>query len=150
MNSVIDGIDAQEDLIRWKAQPCSNLLGTVGKGYWRGYMKRHGHKIVSKRGVEYALNRSECSTYHNFDDMYTYIYNSMELSGATKRRDESVWMDHSDNVVEEVDAFGYQIIHDFVQLDMCLVGDEVVGDIHMTANSHQGVQFLLCKKGIIP
>ena len=150
VNAVINGTDAQEDLKKWKARHCSNSLGTVGQGYWRGFMKRHGHKIVSKRGAKYALNRAEWSTYRNFDDMYKHIYDEMELSGVAKRMDEPVWMDRTGNVVEEVDAFGCKITHEFTRPDMCLVGDEVGGNINMTGDGHQGGQLLLCPKGTIP
>ena len=150
VNSVIAGTDAQADLIKWKTRHCSNSLGTVGKGYWRGFMKRHGHKVVSKRGAKYALNRAEWSTYHNFDDMYRHIYEEMELSGVAKRRDEPVWMDRDGNIVEEVNAHGCKVTHDFIRPDMCLVRDEVGGNINMTGDGHQGGQLLLCPKGTIP
>ena len=54
---------------------------------------------MSKRGTKYTLNRVESSTYYNFDAMCRYIYHEIEDTGLSKRREETVWMDRSDNIV---------------------------------------------------
>jgi len=82
--------------------------------------------------------------------MYTHIYDEMDLLAVTKKRDDLVWMDCSANIVEEVDAFECKITHDFIRPSMCLVGDEVGGNITMTGDGHQGDQLFLCPKGTVP
>jgi len=34
-----------------------NLLGI---GYWNGFRRRYRHKLVSKKGVQFGHNRSDC------------------------------------------------------------------------------------------
>ena len=34
-----------------------NLLGI---GYWNGFRRRYQHKLVSKKGVQFGHNRSDC------------------------------------------------------------------------------------------
>ena len=58
VNSMIDGQPIQQDLIEWKKKFCkSDATGTVGKSYWRAFMKRNRHMLVSRRGQKYALDR---------------------------------------------------------------------------------------------
>jgi len=57
VNSLIDGQPLQEALIKWKTKYSSNTLGTVGQKYWRGFMNRHKHRLVSVRGQKYELDR---------------------------------------------------------------------------------------------
>lgn len=56
VNSLIEGQPIQQQLIDWKTKYSSNTTGTVGKKYWRGFMKRNGHRIVSRRGQKYELD----------------------------------------------------------------------------------------------
>ena len=57
VNSIIEGTKVQDDLKKWKQKNTPNSTGTVGKGYWRSFMKRYKNQIVSKRGAKYELNR---------------------------------------------------------------------------------------------
>ena len=66
VNSIIDEKQIQQDLIKWKEKYSNNMDGTVGQGYWNRFMKRQKHRIVSKRGQKYELNRAKWTTYDNF------------------------------------------------------------------------------------
>jgi len=60
----------------------SDFSGTVGKKYWRNFMRRHGDKIQSKRGQNYSLDRTNWSTYANFGDMYDHNIEEMKVAGV--------------------------------------------------------------------
>ena len=49
VNSLLKGTKLQQDLIGYKENDNSNnVTSTVGRGYWRNFMKRNKDKIVSK------------------------------------------------------------------------------------------------------
>ena len=57
VNSLIDGQPIQDQLIQWKKKYCvSDQSGTIGKAYWRNFMNRNRHRLVSRRGQKYALD----------------------------------------------------------------------------------------------
>ena len=150
VNDMINGTDIQKDLIKWKEINTSNTSGSVGKKYWRNFMRRHGDKIISKRGAKYSLDRANWSTYSNFKDMYDHNYEEMEVAGVAKRRAEPVWMDRNGNICDEKDALGCKVTHDLIHPEMCLVGDEVGGNLNMDNDGYVGGEKLLCAKGTIP
>ena len=47
VNSLIDEQPIQQELINWKIKYSNNCDGRVGTKYWRGFMSRKKHKIVS-------------------------------------------------------------------------------------------------------
>lgn len=114
VNDMIEGTDTQTKLIKWKEAHKSNCTGTVGRKYWRNFMKRHGHKIRSKRGQKYSLDRANWSTYANFKDMYDHNIEEMEVAGVAVRRTEPVWMDSSGRIVDRSDALGCEVTHDLI------------------------------------
>ena len=42
----------------------------LGCGYFKGFKKRNAHRIVSKRGQKYEMDRDNWTTFRNFQ---TYI-----------------------------------------------------------------------------
>ena len=78
INDIIDGTDLQKRLINWKIKhriysKNDGDIGKVGLNYWRNFMIRNGHKIRSKNGKKYAVDRSNFTSYLNFKDMYDQI-----------------------------------------------------------------------------
>ena len=59
VNSLIKNQPLQQDLINWKQRYSHGGNGTVGPAYWRAFMKRSKHRIVSKRGQKYTLDRQK-------------------------------------------------------------------------------------------
>ena len=115
INDLIDGTPVQKDLIKMKKSiESSDTSGTVGIGYWRQFMKRNGHLLVSKRGKKFELDRSSWSTYGNFKQMYECVAEEMEDAGVAVRRSTPVWMNRSGEEVQEADAFGCKVTHDIV------------------------------------
>jgi len=106
--------------------------------------------VQSKRGVKYVLDRSVWSTYRNFDDIYSHIYDEVEDAEVATRLDESVWVNRAGNIVEEGHALGCKVTHDITRPDICVDGDNLGGNIRMKGNGHSGGALLLCKSGTIP
>ena len=57
VNALIDKQPIQRKLLEWKIKYSSNESGTVGPKYWRSFMQRNKHRLVSKRGQKYSLDR---------------------------------------------------------------------------------------------
>ena len=150
VNDMIHNTPLQTDLIKWKEKHTSNATDTLGRKYWKNFMRRHKDKIKSKRGAKYSLDRANWSTYTNFNDMYEHNYEEMEMAGVAVRLDEPVWKDRSGNIVEEADALGCKVTHDLIHPEMCIVGDEVGGNLNMDGDGHVGGTKLLCAKDAIP
>ena len=81
MNDLIENTDTKQKLIEFQQ---SRNLGTYGfekgrvtTGWWRGFLRRHKDKLVTKRGEKFALNRSDWTTLPNIKQMYDVIYNEM-------------------------------------------------------------------------
>jgi hypothetical protein len=51
-NSIIDNSEHQRSLDKFKAKRYANIplenLGKVGTGWWNGFIRRHGHRLVTK------------------------------------------------------------------------------------------------------
>ena len=83
VNSMIDGQPTQQDLIEWKKKFCkSDATGTVGKSYWRAFMKRNRHRLVSRRGQKYALDRQ---------NMYDHTLEEMCTAGVAVKLEVPTW-----------------------------------------------------------
>ena len=113
-------------------------------------MKRHNNKIRSMRGKKYSMDRSNWTTWSNFDDMYCHNYHEMEIAGVAKRLNEPVWKDRQGRIVDESDAFGCKVTHELIHPEYCIVGDEVGGNLNMSGDGHVGGQKLLCAANSVP
>ena len=90
-------------------------------------MKRNRHRIVSKRGQKYELDRQNWTTYANFADMYNHCSHEMEHAGVAKRLEEPTWMTRDGVQCTADDAYGCKVTHAIIRPEMCLCGDEVGG-----------------------
>ena len=143
VNSLIDNQPIQQKLIEWKRKFSSNSDGTVGYRYWRGLMKRNKHRLVSKRGQKYSLDRQNWTTYHNFLHMYEHTYEEMVSAGVAECLTEPLWVDENGNECEEEDSCGCQVKYRLTHPDRCFVGDEVGGNISMKGDGHAAGKLLL-------
>ena len=112
-------------------------------------MERNGYLICRKRGAKYDLDRASWSTHANFADMYSHIIDEMVDTKLAVKLETPVWKDRAGNVCMEKNALGCKITHNILRPDMCLVRDEVGGNISMKGDGHAGGELYLCAKGII-
>ena len=85
MNDLIKGTDIFDALKEFqmvrKLGGDDFEYGTATAGWWRGFHRRQGHKIVSKRGERFAKNRSDWTKRSNLVVMYDVIYDEMVDAG---------------------------------------------------------------------
>ena len=130
INNLISGTEYEDRLVKWKQKYTVNTLPTVSRGYWYSFMKRNQHRIVSKRGQKYELDRQNWTTYANFAVMYKHCALEMEHAGVSKRLDEPIWMIRDGVECTANDAYGCKVTHAIIRPEMCLCGDEVGGNIY--------------------
>ena len=53
-------------------------------------------------------------------------------------------------IVSEAEAVGGKVTHDLLHPGMCVVGDEVSGNLNMSGNRYIGGELLLCQKNNDP
>ena len=70
--------------------------------------------------------------------MYNHNYEEMEAAGVTERHEEPAWMDRNGNICDKKDALGCKVTHDLIHPDMCVVGDELGGNLNMSGDGHVG------------
>ena len=58
VNEVIKGTKYEKQMLAFKRKYCPTFDRNqlVGSGYWRGFMKRNQHLLVTKKGKKYKLN----------------------------------------------------------------------------------------------
>jgi len=124
----------------------TDVLGKeqLGPGYWKGFLKRNKHRLVSKKGQKYALDRKDWSTYRNMYKMYNEIYAEMTEAGVAVELEEPIWVDKDGNEVnQQSQAVGRKITHRIIHPDYTLHADEVGGDTSQKGDGHVGgVKFL--------
>ena len=104
-NQLISDTDIQKKLIDFKLNrniftESPEDLGRVGRHYWKKFLKRNKQKIRSKTPKKFALDRTQWTTYMNFDDMYRHVEEVMIESNIAERLPEPLWMDASGRVVD--------------------------------------------------
>ena len=78
MNNLIQDTDSQKALLEFqRMRKLGSKDGKASKGWWAGFLCRHEHEIVTKRGERFALNRHDWTTLENIKQMYDAIYNEI-------------------------------------------------------------------------
>ena len=99
---------------------------TVGKGYWRGFLKRNHHLIRSKRAVKFEAKQAEWCTYDNFLKMYEEVYKEMTDCGIASKLKAKAHVDKTGNIVEfKHDGYGLPTQYLMHRPDKLLFVDEV-------------------------
>ena len=92
MTSLIDHQPIQDELIKWKRKYSNIEEGSVGISYWRKFMKRNEHRIVSKRGTKYELNSQNWTTYKNFVNTYHHTIEEIVHARVAEPLPNPAWM----------------------------------------------------------
>jgi len=149
INEMIKGTDAQRNLIAWKRKYSFGSSGDVGSQYWRNLKKRNTDKICSKKGQKYELDRACWSTFANFSQMYTQVYEQMVEAKVSIELPDPVWMNDDGKGVLEEEATGCKVTHDLEHPEMCIVMDEVGGSISQKGDGNKGGETYVCAKGMV-
>ena len=111
-------------------------------------MKRYAHRLQSKRGKKYELERASWSTYLNFVEMYDAIEDQLIKAGVATRLPSPQAMDRSGKAVDDSkDAFGYKVTCEITHRHMIFVGDEVGANINYTGDGNRGGEKQVVQRG---
>ena len=153
-NDFISGTQTEKDVIDFKTKYCFNNSKDgerlLGRGYFKGFKKRNAHRIVSKRGQKYEMDRDNWTTYRNFSNMYDHVIEEMCDAGVAEKLDSPVWMDRDGKECQPIEAFGCKVTHRIKHPDMCIVGDEVGGNTSQKGDGHIGGTLHLCERNFTP
>ena len=153
-NDMIDGTPAQDKLKEFKLKHTqvrdNSKLGEVGYKYWRNFQARNSDKIVTRKGEKFEMDRSNWTTYHNFDQMYLRFGEEMEHAKVAEKLAEPVWMNREGEIVDEYDAFGCKVTHRIDRPDMILCMDEVGCNTCQKGDGNVGGEKLICPVGHTP
>ena len=112
----------------------------LGKKYWVLFKKRWAHKLVTRRGQKFAMDRSNSLTYSNVKQMYDQVYSCMVDAGVAYVSDEFV-SDYPGPLKTK-----YHLKHP----EMCLVIDELGSNSSQRGDGHIGGQKYQCEIGTVP
>jgi hypothetical protein len=151
-NSLIRDTPLQQDLIKWKKKNKTKgsdyELGRVGYKFYKNFIRRHKHELVSKRGKQFELNRKKWTTYTNFKNMYEDHEAEMISAGVTEHLDTPIWMNKKgEEVSTENKAYGCKVRTRLTRPDMCITLDEVGCNTSQLKDGHIGGQHFVVGKG---
>lgn len=111
-NDLISGTESENALLKMKAKQNKDLpivdCKKVGRGWWEGFFKRHGEKLVTKRGEKFAHNGADWTKEVYIRQMYDRIYDNLVTAKVAKRLEEPVYYDKIGNVVPEEESYGLE------------------------------------------
>ena len=141
-NDLIAGTELESTIIQWKKRRTEYFEGSpvLGKKYWALFKKRWAHKLVTKRGQKFAMDRSNALTFANVKKMYDEVYKCMADAGVARLLNEP--SSHYQGLLKTP----YHLTHP----EMCLVVDEVGSNISQRGDGHIGGQKYVCEIGTVP
>jgi hypothetical protein len=122
--------------------------GTVTKNWWRGFMERHRHKIVTKR-EKFALNRADWTTLPNIRQMYDVIYDKF-VDAKVAVYCELYFTDFYGNPTDEANKYGHAQNNRITHPGWVLMADESGFSTSQKKDGHVGGQQFVVKSGIDP
>ena len=141
-NSMIKGTETERKIIQWKKarNEFNENSPVLGRKWWQLFRKRWEHKLVTKRGQKFALDRSNSLTYSNVKKMYDDVYSCMVECGVATNLDEASH-DFTGDLISK---------HHLTHPEMCLVVDEVGSNISQRGDGHVRGRKYCCERGSIP
>jgi hypothetical protein len=145
-NSIIMGTKFKEQVDVFKRRMCRSATPVLGRGYWRGFLKRNKHLISSKKAVKFDTKRAEWCTYLNMKEMYNEVYPSLVDSGLAIKHDVPVWRNDAGEVVNKENSVGCESKYELVHPNLLLFVDEVGSNTSQAKDGNVGGEKFLCTK----
>jgi len=145
-NSIIMGTKFKEQVDVFKRRMCRSATPVLGRGYWRGFLKRNKHLISSKKAVKFDTKRAEWCTYLNMKEMYDEVYTSLVDSGLAIKHDVPVWRNDAGEVVNKENSVGCESKYELVHPNLLLFVDEVGSNTSQAKDGNVGGEKFLCTK----
>ena len=95
ISSIIQGTQAQRDLMEWGEIHWYGDSDVLDVGYWNKFKQRNVHIICLKRGQTCELDRDKWTTYANFAQMCSHNCLERVDTGLAVELDTPFWMDES-------------------------------------------------------
>ena len=159
-NSLIVGTQFEAKLRAWKEKhnvharmsnvdddAGGNLLGW---GYWRGFMKRNGHLIKSKKAVKFESKRADWCTHHNFSIMYREVYEEMVKGGIATKQPDEIFLNSNGDPTDENSASGLPTKYVMQHPEKLIFVDEVGSNTSTTKDGNVGGEKFLCEADARP
>jgi hypothetical protein len=144
-------------LEKFKAKRYANIplegLGKVGTGWWNGFIRRHGHRLVTKRGERFATDRANWSKKSYISQMYDVIYDNMVEAHIAIRLPRPISMDEEGNVIDDnntCNAFGLPCDIEILHPDYVLFADETGCNTNQKKDGHYGGRKYVVERGTVP
>jgi len=118
--------------------------------YWTGFKKRWDHKVTSKRGQKFVLDRSSATIFTNIAKMNDEVYEGMVDCGVASKLDHPVFMDRNGSIVSKNDAYGIKVTHSIDHPDYYMVVDEVGSNLSQKGDGHIRGHKYICERGCVP
>ena len=108
------------------------------------------HRIVSKRGQKYEMDRDNWITFHHFANMYDHVIEEMCDAGVARKLDSPLWMNRDGEECQPIEGFDCKVTHRITRLDLCIISDEVGGNSSQKGDGHIGGTLHIQKKFYSP
>mmetsp|Transcript_11312 Transcript_11312/g.24031 ORF Transcript_11312/g.24031 Transcript_11312/m.24031 type:complete len:208 (+) Transcript_11312:255-878(+) len=121
--------------------------GKVGQGWWCGFLRRNGQRIVTQQGEKFAIDWSDWTTLDNISQMYDIIYDEMIDAKIAEKINKPCFMNEKGKVVEECDRFGKKVDTILTHPEYCLFANETGCNTSMKKDGHVAGTRYITKKG---
>jgi hypothetical protein len=145
-NSIIKGTKYEKDALEFKENYLRSATTSLGRGYWRGFLKRNKHLISSKKAVKFDTKRAEWCTYLNVEEMYNEVYSNLVASRLAVKHNDAIWRNAAGDVVPENESLGCQSAYELIHPEWLVFVDEVGSNTSQTKDGRVGGQTYLCMK----
>lgn len=159
-NGLLSGTELQCKLVQWKTKHApqhssgktDEQLGTIGSGYFDGFMKRYSHLSDSKKGRRFGCDRSEWSSPEYLKQMYTHIYSLWVKAGVAHKVIPSVFYTKEGKVVSahHPDVYGEPSEIHVTNPSFILFGDETGINTCMKEDGNRGGARYVVPRGSTP
>ena len=149
-NSLVEGSEIEGTIKAFHNKTKRNPSNPLGKGWYRGFMRRHAKILSSGKGKRKHNARLNWTSYDNIETMYELLYEQMvEAKIAVHLPEEDhYWVDKKGNIVDSEDkAAGHKCTIKLIHPEWLLFGDEVGTDIAQDEDGHIGGQTYLSYNG---
>jgi hypothetical protein len=128
----------------------SDQLGKVSRSYWKLFMRRNSHRLVTRKGERFASNRADWSKFSYIKQMYDIIYNKFIDAQVARLREIPVFMNRSGEIVDEALKHGKLCDIEVLHPDYILFEDETGCNTSQKKDGHEGGTKFLCGPQQVP
>ena len=142
-NSIVYRTDVQTKICdfrkkRHRTLPSNSTGPALTWNYWRGFMKRNGHKISAIKKKNFQRNSSEWCTYQNLTKMYNLVYSVFVKAVIATELPVPEYQGEDGNPTTEAKSFWMPVTHKFLFSDMIIHADEVGNNTNMRKDGDVG------------